>query len=90
MTEHDRALQDSLAQGLNTDLGSFQGTGTLPKINSIPTERPNTIPNGPASVAEQMVGVASTIKGIHRDLDALQADFVKQLDALRKRLGGRG
>jgi hypothetical protein len=84
MTEHDtKTLQDSLAQRLDADLAAL-------KSNSITTERPSTIPNGPASVAEQMFGVASTIKGIHRDLDALQADFVKQLDALRKRLGGRG
>ena len=42
------------------------------------------------TVAAQLVSVAQTIKGIHRDLDALQAEFGKQLDAIRKRLGGRG
>jgi hypothetical protein len=77
MTEHDRALQDSLAQKLDTDLAAL-------KSNTITTDRPV------GSVAEQMVGLGTTIKGIHRDIDALQAEMAKQLDALRKRLGGRG
>jgi len=42
------------------------------------------------TVAAQLVSVAQTIKGIHRDLDALQADFGRQLDAIRKRMGGKG
>ena len=79
MTEHDRAIQDSLADKLTSELQTI-------KSSPVTTERPA---NG-HSVAEQMVGVASTIKAIHRDIDALQAEMVKQLDALRKRLGGRG
>jgi len=80
MTEHDtKTLQDSLAQRLDADLAAI-------KSNTVTTERPAIV----GSVAEQMVGVASTIKGIHRDIDALQADFGKQLDAIRKRLGGKG
>jgi hypothetical protein len=79
MTEHDtKTIQDSLAQKLDADLQAL-------KSSAITTERPNG-----GTVAEQLVGVASTIKGIHRDLDALQADFGKQLDAIRKRLGGKG
>jgi len=78
MTEHDtKTIQDSLAQKLDADLQAL-------KSNAITTERQG------GTVAEQLVGVASTIKGIHRDLDALQADFGKQLDAIRKRLGGKG
>ena len=42
------------------------------------------------TVATQLLDVAQTVKGIHRDLDALQAEFGKQLDAIRKRLGGKG
>jgi hypothetical protein len=57
-----------------------------PKSNTVTTERPA---NG-HSVAEQLVSTAATLKAIHRDIDALQAEFIKQLDALRKRLGGRG
>lgn len=79
MTEHDRAIQDSLAEKLNTDLAAL-------KSRDLTTERPN----GGGSVAEQLMGTAATIKAIHRDIDALQAEFAKQLDALRKRLGGRG
>jgi len=80
MTEHDtKTLQASLAEKLDADLAAI-------KSNTITTERPA---NG-HSVAEQLVSTASTIKGIHRDIDALQAEFGKQLDALRKRLGGRG
>lgn len=80
MTEHDtKTLQTSLAEKLDADLAAL-------KSNTVTTERPA---NG-HSVAEQLVSTASTIKGIHRDIDALQAEFGKQLDALRKRLGGRG
>ena len=79
MTEHDRALQDTLADKVAADLETF-------KSNPITTERPAVS----GSVADQMVGVAQTIKSIHRDIDALQADMTKQLDALRRRLGGRG
>jgi hypothetical protein len=79
MTEHDRALPDSLVQKLDADLAAM-------KSNSVTTERPA---NG-HSVAEQLVSTATTLKAIHRDIDALQAEFIKQLDALRKRLGGRG
>jgi hypothetical protein len=80
MTEHDtKTLQTSLAEKLDADLAAL-------KSNTVTTERPA---NG-YSVAEQLVSTASTIKGIHRDIDALQAEFGKQLDALRKRLGGRG
>lgn len=74
MTEHDRKLQETLADTIGETM------------KDVTTERPI----GSGSVAEQMVGVASTIKSIHRDLDALQADFGRQLDALRKRLGGKG
>lgn len=42
------------------------------------------------TVAAQLVSVAQTIKGIHRDLDAMQAEFGRQLDAIRKRMGGKG
>ena len=80
MTEHDRAIQDSLDK-LNIGPG-----GVGPKSNTVTTERPA---NG-HSVAEQLVSTAATLKAIHRDIDALQAEFIKQLDALRKRLGGRG
>ena len=77
MTEHDRAIQDSLADKLGSDLA---------KIRDVTTDRPA---NG-HSVAEQLISTAATIKAIHRDIDALQAEIAKQLDALRKRLGGRG
>jgi hypothetical protein len=79
MTEHDtRAIQESLAQKLDADLAAL-------KSNTITTERPVA-----GSVAEQLLGIGATIKGVHRDLDTLQAEMIKQLDALRKRLGGRG
>ena len=80
MTEHDtKTLQTSLAERLDADLQAI-------KSSTITTERPAVV----GSVAEQLVGVASTIKILHRDLDALQADFGKQLDAIRKRMGGKG
>lgn len=41
------------------------------------------------SVAEQMLGVAETIRNIHREIDALETDFGARLNALRKQLGGK-
>jgi len=90
MTEHDtKTLQASLADKLDADLAAMKGAAmqnAYPQSNTVTTERPN----GAASVSDQMIGVAQTIKGIHRDLDALQAEFGKQLDAIRKRMGGKG
>ena len=46
-------------------------------------------PSKVATVADQLLGVAETIKNINRDIDALQAEMIARLDDLRKRLGGR-
>jgi len=46
-------------------------------------------PSKVATVAEQLLGVAETIKHIHRDLDALQTEMTTRLDDLRRRLGSK-
>ena len=42
-----------------------------------------------ASVAEQLLDLANTVKTIQQDIDAFQEMVVSRLDALRKRLGSR-
>lgn len=42
------------------------------------------------SVAEQLLGVAESIKGIHREIDLLQEEFIRRCDDLRKKLGSKG
>lgn len=46
-------------------------------------------PSKVATVAEQLLGVAETIKSIHRDIDAIQTEMINRLDALRRRLGSK-
>jgi len=42
------------------------------------------------SVAEQLLGVAESIKDVHREIDTIQKEFIARLDELRRRLGSRG
>ncbi|HET7238623.1 MAG TPA: hypothetical protein VFI76_06330 [Terrimicrobiaceae bacterium] len=42
-----------------------------------------------ASMAEQLLNMAETVKSLHRDIDALQQDFINKLNELRDRLGSK-
>jgi hypothetical protein len=46
-------------------------------------------PSKVATVAEQLLGVAESIKGITADIDALQHEMLTRLDAIRRRLGSK-
>ena len=53
------------------------------------TDNVTSLAKARSSVAEQMLGVATTIKGIHQEIDRLEAEIVGRLNAIRKTLGGK-
>ena len=69
-------IEKALQEGLDKDLGGNRLKLAMPKA---------VTPDFP-SVAQQLLTVAETIKEVHRDLDALQAEFDQRLNELRKRL----
>lgn len=69
--------EDELAQAVRRDLEAAQNVADL---------RPQA--KG-TSVAEQMVGIANVIRGVHQEIDKLEADVIARLGVIRKTLGGK-
>lgn len=77
-------MLDELEKSIQKDLDAdFPGVERL-KANLKPVP-----PSKIATVADQLLGVAETIRSINKDIDTLQSDMIARLDELRKRLGGR-
>lgn len=81
MNDLEKKLQDEIDKEYkdNPNVSKFAG-------KPMPAAAQLSVP----SVAEQLLGVAESVKAIHRDMDDLQAEMVRRLDALRSRLGSRG
>ncbi len=72
-----KELEKAVQADLDKDFGD------VPKLKADFYQRP-------ASVAEQLLGVAESIKAIHREMDEMQTEMVRRLDTLRSKLGSRG
>jgi hypothetical protein len=78
-----REMDKDLASGI-ARLTPGQGMSGIPRLTPHPPKA------AALSVAEQLLGVAESVKAIHKEMDELQAEMVRRLDALRSRLGSRG
>lgn len=72
-----KELEKAVQDDLDKDFGD------VPKLKADFYQRP-------ASVAEQLLSVAESIKAIHREMDEMQTEMVRRLDTLRSKLGSRG
>ena len=78
-------MLDELEKKIQDDLDKdFPGVSKL-KASFVGKVPPSQV----ATVAEQLLAVAESIKSITKDIDALQEEFVERLNDLRKRLGSK-
>ena len=78
-------MLDDLEKAVQKDLDAdFPGVERL-KANFKGVVPPSKV----ATVAEQLLGVAESIKGITAEIDALQHEMLTRLDAIRRRLGSK-
>jgi hypothetical protein len=75
-------LEKAVQKDLDTDFPGVEKLRANFKGGIVP-------PSKVATVADQLLGVAETIKGINKDIDNLQREMIDRLNELRQRLGGR-